>query len=583
MSTIKRLPDALINQIAAGEVVQRPSSVLKELLENSIDAEATEIQVHIKDAGKTLIQVKDNGKGMNPIDAKLCFERHATSKISQLEDLFQINTMGFRGEALASIASVSKVSLFTQPENQEIGTHIDIENGKFVLNQPEYFGKGTLIQVKNLFYNVPARRKFLKTNPVEYKHLLNEFIHIAIANPDKTFQLYSNDNLQFHLVPKSLKNRILDIFSQWNDEHLLLVDEETPNLSVKGYVGSPDTASSTRGEQYIFVNQRFIKSNFLNHAVFKCYEGLLAKGEFPFFVIFIQIHPNEIDINIHPTKTEIKFENESFIYSILHAAVRKALAKFHVEDMEVDAFQNIINQQKKYLEGDITIKQYKEKKQDKSSEDFDLQKSLNILYQPISAKNHDFPLLFNEDNFSQNWSAFQVYQQFIITNFQGKLWIFHQQNAHLRILFEKYLPIIQQGLHTQQILYPERITFSQPDFLLFQQNKDIFNQLGFDFYFDNEGLLIKGVPIELKIHNLSSFIRHILDSLKFLDNYLPNFHEELVKTVIQPICIAKTQRLTEKEVKSMVEELFSCENRFYDPFGNPILTELKPEEIAKWF
>lgn len=582
MPNIKRLPDALINQIAAGEVVQRPASVLKELLENSIDAGATEIQVHIKDAGKTLIQVKDNGKGMDPIDAKLCFERHATSKISNLEDLFKIQTMGFRGEALASIAAVSKVSLFTQPENQEIGTHIEIEAGKFILNQPEFFGKGTLIQVKNLFFNVPARRKFLKTNPVEYKHLLNEFIHIALSHPDKTLQLYSNDHLQLDLKANSLKNRILDIFSQWTEDHLLLVDEETPNLGIKGYVGSPDTASTSRGEQYLFVNQRFIKSNFLNHAIFQCYEDLIPKGEFPFFVIFIQIHPSEIDINIHPTKTEIKFENENFVYSILHAAVRKALAKFHKEDIELDAFQNIINQQKKHLEGDITIKQFKEIKHKKTPE-IDIQKSLNVLYQPLNAPTKENTLLFSTENLTENWQAFQVYQQYIVTNIENKLWIFPQQNAHYRVLFENYLPKIQQGLHTQQMLYPERILLSEPDFLVFQENITTFQKLGFDFQIDSYGILMKGVPIELKIQHLQHFILQVLNSLKFLDSYLPNFHEELVKTIIKPIAILKKQPLNDKEIRNLVQDLFACENKFFDPFGNPILYELKNEEVTKWF
>lgn len=583
MSIIKRLPDALINQIAAGEVVQRPSSVLKELLENAIDAGSTEIQIHIVDAGKTLIQVKDNGKGMDPMDAKLCFERHATSKISQLEDLFQIRSMGFRGEALASIASVAKVSLFTQPENQELGTHIEIEGGKIQLNEPVFFGKGTLLQVKNLFFNVPARRKFLKTNPVEYKHLLNEFIHIALSHPDKSFQFYSNDHLQFHLKPQSLKSRILDIFSHWNEEQLLIVDEETPNLGVKGYVGSPDIASNARGEQYIFVNQRFIKSNFLNHAIFKCYENLIPKGEYPFFVIFVQIHPSEIDINIHPTKTEIKFENENFVYSILHAAVKKALAKFHVEDIELDAFQNIINQQKKHLESDTTIKQFKQNKQG-SAPEIDIQKSLSILYQPIHSKNEEKNnFLFSTENLSPNWTAFQVYNQFIITNIQNQLWVIHQQNAHFRVLFEKYFPKIQQGLHTQQMLYPERISFSNPDLLLFEQNAHIFKKLGFEFYVDNNGVIIKGLPIEFKIANLHSFILQILNNLKYLDSFVENFHEELVKTIIKPIAIAKDQLLLETEIQNLIEDLFQCENKFYDPYGNPIMIELKNEEIVKWF
>jgi DNA mismatch repair protein MutL len=397
--------------------------------------------------------------------------------------------------------------------------------------------------------------------------------------------LYANDHLQFHLTPKSLKNRILDIFNAWNEENLLVVDEETPNLSIKGYVGSPEIASNARGEQYIFVNQRFIKSNFLNHAIFKCYEDLIPKDEFPFFVIFIQIHPSEIDINIHPTKTEIKFENENFVYSILHAAVRKALAKFHVQDIELDAFQQIINQQKKNLEGEITIKQYKEKKFEKNSNQdvFDLQKSLNALYQPISTKKQENLVLFTESAASPIWSAFQVYLQYIITNYQNKLWIFPQQNAHYRILFEQYLPKIKKGLHTQQLLYPERLHLTQPDVLIFQENTQIFEKLGFDFYLDENGVIIKGIPFELKIGNLNSFVVHLLDSLKFLDFYVQNYHEELVKTIIKPLAISKVQLLSQKEIYTMVEELFACENKFYDPFGNLIVKELKLEDLEKFF
>ncbi len=327
---INLLPDFLANQIAAGEVVQRPASVVKELLENAVDAQATSIQLIIKEAGKQLIQIVDNGIGMSETDARMCFERHATSKISTTEDLFRIRTMGFRGEAMASIAAVAQVEMKTKTRGTDTGTRLLIEGSTVVLQEPAVTPEGTSISVKNLFYNVPARRNFLKTNAVEMRHVLDEFQRVALAYPDIAFSLYHNDMEVFNLPVTKLSQRIVGILGSNYKEQMAYCEEDTGFLLVKGYVGKPEHAKKSRGEQFFFVNNRFVKSGYLNHAVMTAFEGLLPKDNHPFYVLFIEIDPEKIDINVHPTKTEIKFEDEKTVYAIVHAAVKKALGTYNI-------------------------------------------------------------------------------------------------------------------------------------------------------------------------------------------------------------------------------------------------------------
>ena len=322
---IKLLPDHVASQIAAGEVVQRPSSLVKELLDNAIDAGSTSVKLLVKEGGKALVQVIDNGCGMSHGDARMCWERHATSKIGLTEDIFRIKTMGFRGEALASIASVARVEMKTKRKEDELGTAIVIEGSKVISQEDIAAENGTSIAVKNLFYNIPARRNFLKSNPVEYKHVLDEFIRCALANPDIQLALYHNDEEQFLLEPGSLDERIAQVFSGTKKSELIYIEEETSIIDIKGYCGSPESAKKARGEQFFFVNKRFIKDPYLNHAIIGAYEGLISKEQFPLYVLHISIDPSQIDVNIHPTKTEIKFEDEKNIYQILRAVIRKAL------------------------------------------------------------------------------------------------------------------------------------------------------------------------------------------------------------------------------------------------------------------
>ncbi|MBK9459038.1 MAG: DNA mismatch repair endonuclease MutL [Sphingobacteriales bacterium] len=325
---IKLLPDSLANQIAAGEVVQRPASAVKELLENALDAGATQIKLIIKDAGKTLIQVVDNGSGMSETDARMCFERHATSKITTVDDLFKLHTFGFRGEAMASIAAVAQVSMRTRPANQELGTHLVIEGSVVRVQESCQTAVGTNISVKNLFYNVPARRQFLKADPIENRHIIDEFQHVALANPDVHFSLFNNEVEVFDLPPAPLRKRIVGIFGNTYNDKLVPVEESSIDfLKINGFVGKPDSARKTRGEQFFFVNDRFIRSSYLNHAVASAYDELLSAKSFPFYVLFLDIDPQRIDVNVHPTKQEIKFDDEKAIYALLHAAVRRALSK----------------------------------------------------------------------------------------------------------------------------------------------------------------------------------------------------------------------------------------------------------------
>lgn len=329
---IKLLPDHVANQIAAGEVIQRPASVVKELLENSIDAGSTDIKLLIKEGGKTFIQVMDNGKGMSPTDARMCWERHATSKISQTEDIYQIKTMGFRGEALASIASVAQVELKTKRAEDNVGTLILIEGTEVKKQEPAALANGTAISVRNLFYNIPARRNFLKSNPVETRHIIDEFSRVALANPNIAFSMYNNDEEVYALKAGTLEQRIEQMFAYRTFEHILPADEQTTIINVNGFIGKPEISRKTRGEQFFFVNGRFIKDAYLNHAVVNCYENLISKEQFPFYVLHISIEPSQIDVNVHPTKTEIKFEDERAVYQIIRAVVKKALGQhYHVQ------------------------------------------------------------------------------------------------------------------------------------------------------------------------------------------------------------------------------------------------------------
>ncbi|HRB69311.1 MAG TPA: DNA mismatch repair endonuclease MutL, partial [Chitinophagales bacterium] len=494
---IKLLPDAIANQIAAGEVIQRPASVVKELLENSVDSGAKSIQLIIKDAGRALIQVVDDGCGMSETDARMCFERHATSKIKQIEDLFSLYTFGFRGEAMASIAAIAQVELKSKLHDKDIGTILLIEGSKVVLQEPVATNSGTSISVKNLFYNVPARRNFLKSNQIETKHIIDEFIHVAMANPSIFFSLHHNGLEVYHLKASNLRQRIVSIFGKNYNEKLVPIEEITDYVSVRGFIGKPDVSKKTRGEQFFFVNNRFIKNNFLNYAISKAYEGLMAEKNFPFYCLFIDIEPNAIDINIHPTKQEIKFEDEKAVYLLLNAAAKHGLSQYSVMptiDFEHESTFNLLVDERVYNEQPFTVVQSKLNSDshtrgsyyspfDKdipatsqraisptTTNNFEYWKKLYELDESTEEKaitiksKMDLLALEEENELSNNpfknerFEPIQLHERYILTQIKSGFILIDQHKAHQRVLFEKYLrKLNNQPATTQLILFPKSL------------------------------------------------------------------------------------------------------------------------------
>ena len=483
---IHLLPESIANQIAAGEVVQRPASVVKELIENAIDAGSSNIRVIVRDAGKSLIQVIDDGKGMSVTDARMCFERHATSKIKTSEDLFRIKTMGFRGEALASIAAVAQVQLKTKLRDEELGTSICIEGSKVLDSEPAATIDGTSLEVKNLFYNVPARRNFLKSNSVEMRHIIEEFQRAALSYPDISFSLFQND-MEVHSLPTGkLVKRIVNLFGKNYQSQLVAIQEDTPHFNMKGYIGKPEHAKKTRGEQYIFVNKRFIKSNYLNHAVMTGYENLLPKDYYPFFVLFIEIDPGNIDVNVHPTKTEIKFIDERTVYGIIMSAVRQSLGQHNImPSLDYDMDINLDLSTK--FGGDRSFKTSQELDYERFRVDPREKSNLSNwedLYEkadttdPLSTKDrytiesdfHDIHTdidkssLQKEDLFPH---TFQVHGKYIISPVKSGVMIINQVYAHQRIIFENYLDNLNANSGTtQKLLFPISLELNPGDYTL---------------------------------------------------------------------------------------------------------------------
>jgi DNA mismatch repair protein MutL len=480
---IHLLPESIANQIAAGEVVQRPASVVKELMENSIDAGASEITLIVKDAGRSLIQVVDDGRGMSETDARMSFERHATSKIKTSEDLFHIKTMGFRGEALASIAAVAQVEMKTRPESDETGTSIQIEGSAFKSQHRISCKQGTTILVKNLFFNVPARRNFLKSNPVELRHIMDEFQRLALSHPELTYNFYQNDMEIFCLKPGKLGQRIVSLFGKNYREQLVPCNEDMDDLKLKGYIGKAGFVKKSRGEQYFFVNNRYIKSSYLNHAVVSAYDNLIPDGSFPFFVLFIDIDPKHIDVNVHPTKTEIKFDDERNVYMLLKTSVRKALGSFNITpslDFNVDTnfrlHSSAPSQHSGLSQQDRDYGQFKN-----SDRELANLKNWDQLYagalsdetmeaearREAAAQGNPISITFesalnsrsdvtDDGLYVEKDKFFQVNASFIVTPVKSGIMVIDQQSAHERILYEQYLSMLEKNTgSSQQLLFPE--------------------------------------------------------------------------------------------------------------------------------
>ncbi len=589
---IQLLPDHVANQIAAGEVVQRPASVVKELLENAIDAEADTIKLLIKDAGKTLIQVIDNGKGMNETDARMSFERHATSKIRKAEDIFQLHTKGFRGEALASIAAIAHVELRTKPEEVAFGTKIIIEGSKVISQEPVGSPVGTSIAVKNLFYNIPARRNFLKSDKVEIRHIIDELQRVALAHPNITFSMYHNDNEVYHLPKSNLKKRIVTIFGKKTNEKLVPINEETDLVTITGFVAKPEFAKKKRGEQFYFVNNRFIKSAYLNHAVKTAFEGLITNAHHPTYFLFLQVPPDSIDINIHPTKTEIKFNNEQELYAIIRATVKHSLGQYNVAPV-LDFDRNPTMD---------TPYSYKDKKPtrtpsvtvDRNFNPFKDQKSDNweALYsgledQPIIGKEETSDITADLDLFEttieeKKTITQQLHNKYIVSTIKSGMVFIHQNRAHQRILYEDFLTKMTLGEPaSQQLLFPLQLHFDKPDILLLNDLQEDLESSGFQFgNSTEESVIITGVPSKIAETEVAAILENIIAIQK---EELPdaNFsHVDFIaKTLAKSMAIKVGQSLTGKEQEEIVNALFTCKESQLSPFGLPCYTTITINEI----
>ncbi|WP_304157668.1 DNA mismatch repair endonuclease MutL, partial [Mesonia mobilis] len=552
---IQLLPDHVANQIAAGEVVQRPASVVKELLENAIDAEATHIQLLIKDAGKTLIQVSDDGKGMSETDARLCFERHATSKIKMAEDLFQLKTKGFRGEALASIAAIAHVDLKSKQEEQEVGTEIKINGTKVESQEPCVTPKGTVVSVKNLFFNIPARRNFLKSNAVETRHIIDEFQRVALAHPQIAFSLHHNGSEIFQLPSTNHRQRIVNIFGAKTNEKLVPVEEETEILNVQGFVGKPEFAKRTKGEQFFFVNDRFIKSPYLNHAVTAAFEGLLKEKTYPSYFLYLNIDPKRIDINIHPTKTEIKFDDEHALYAILRSAIKHSLGQFNVAPVldferdanldtpysykekqaehpivEVDRNFNPFESEMKFSSSSSTsVKTSSSKSNFQPSFSKKNEGSWEALYTEFDSSkpeadfsNVEFESeevtgsLFEDEKKSESGNTFQLQKKYIISSLKSGLLVIDQHRAHTRILYEDLLKSITvKAAISQQLLFPLILQYSKQETAMLRELKDSLEQTGFVFArIENHEVEIKGIPNLISESEVSILLDQLLSDFE---------------------------------------------------------------------
>ena len=611
---IQLLPDYVANQIAAGEVIQRPASAVKELLENAIDAKATEIKLIIKDAGRTLIQVIDNGIGMSPTDARLAFERHATSKIRVADDLFHLHTKGFRGEALASIAAVAQVELTTAQEGEEIGTELVIEGNKIISQQPSVVNKGTSIAMKNLFFNVPARRKFLKADSVEFRHILDEFHRVVLAHPDIHFYLYNNATELYNLPAASLRKRIVQVFGSKLDERLVPVEEKTDILNIYGFI-CKSSFKKNKSLQYLIVNQRFIKSPYLHNAIKNAYEGLLKENEQPEYFLYLELSPELIDINIHPTKTEIKFENDHIIYAWVRSAVKHSLGQFQVFpsiDFELSQ-ENEVPYSYKDKEAKLPTYQVDSNfnpfqmdfdsqapKQEKytSSKSFDYKKhspSWENLYTGIPSKVNEFQQIKEEPSMPNLLDSLSVeaskqtilyfQKKYLITYLKEKVLIINATRAHQRILYERFTKNIRTGINiSEQLLFPLEFEFSPTEVLSIISLSSVLETAGFLFETEGNKVRVLGLPTLVKESQALEILKDLIaDNMEDIPQ--ENFSQEdiLAKNLAKTLSIRSGQSLSSEEQEQLIADLFSCKECNVSPFGKKIFTELSINEIDSKF
>lgn len=594
---IKLLPEHVANQIAAGEVIQRPASVVKELLDNAIDAKSTSITLLIRDGGKTLIQINDNGIGMSPMDARLCWERHATSKISKAEDIFQVKTMGFRGEALASIASVAMVEMKTKRAEDTTATMIQIEASQVKSQQPTAAPNGTSIAVKNLFFNIPARRNFLKSDAVELRYIMDEFTRSALAHPAIEMSMYHNDNEVYKLKSGTIEQRIHQLFGHKIAEHYLVLKEETTIVNIEAFIGKPEVAKRTRGEQFIFVNNRFIKDPYLNHAVVSCYENLIAKEQFPFYLLYLNVDPATIDINVHPTKTEIKFEDEKALYQIIRAVVKRALGDaYHTPQYEPLGNES-------FVPGSTPSRQISTERSSytafsgntfgsgnkSSNAQTDWQELFAVLQKKTETigdvskfeKEPSAPALFQQAETSR--SMIQLHGSIIITQVKSGMMLIDQQAAHERILYERYLhALANQPISSQQKLFPQSITLNTHDVELLQEFLPKVQLLGFDINaLGKNTFVINGVPAELDHANAQELIEDLLDSFKKQHAGSSESNERIAMVLARKAAIKAGTKISYDEMNVLIDELFACATPHQAPDGRPCIKTLSLEQVFK--
>jgi DNA mismatch repair protein MutL len=600
---VKLLPDHVANQIAAGEVVQRPASVVKELLDNAIDAGSKNIKLIIVEAGKVLIQVVDDGCGLSETDARMCWERHATSKINTVDDLFKLKTMGFRGEALASIASIAWVEMKTKRPEDEIGTFIFIEGSEVKKQENTSTVNGTSISVKNLFYNIPARRNFLKSNAVEYKHILEEFTRAALANAHISFSLHHNQEEQFNLIGGTFEQRILQLFTDKKSQDLLKVEEQTTIINVSGFIGSPQIAKRVRGEQYLFVNNRFVKDPYLNHAINNAYEGLISKEQFPFYCIYIDINPALIDVNIHPTKTEIKFEDDKNVYQIIRAVIKKSLGELmqlpvddafddnnfihrQISNMGVSSFEPTQNATVKTSSSNSDFGNFK----DEYSQSRKKPQNWDLLFKGLDEvdnnreevqTNYQLPLTNSDDT----RRFFQLHNQFIVTQIKSGLMLIDQQAAHERILFERNLAALNNTpIASQQLLFPKTVELTNSDVALLIEILPQIRALGFNINeFGKNTFVINGLPAELHLANEKNLLEEILENYKNTNNAESNKNSHVAKSIAKQAAIKRGTKLGAEEMNRLIDELFACAEPKFAPDGKACIKTLSLDEIGKMF
>ncbi|MGZ8539281.1 MAG: DNA mismatch repair endonuclease MutL [Chitinophagaceae bacterium] len=604
------LPDNIANQIAAGEVIQRPASAVKELLENAVDAGATEIKLIINDAGKALLQVIDNGSGMSETDARMCFERHATSKITTIEDLFHIRTMGFRGEALASIAAVAQVELKSKRAEDETGIYIEVENSCVKKQEPVASPQGTSIAMKNLFFNVPARRNFLKSNAAEMRHIVDEFTRVALSFPHIFFSMTSNGQQVFHLEAGSLKQRIIQLLGNNYNTKLVTVKEETDYMNIYGFVGKPETAKKTRGDQYFFINNRFIKSAYLNHAVMNAYQEMIATDSFPMYVLFIDLDPAVVDVNVHPTKQEIKFEDEKIVYAFVQAAVKHALAQFSVTptlDFELDASiqqlssiqQPFTDEKKSAASSSSLFKGFTQKnqahfiEQGKKSELKHWREFYESSEPGVGSREsiHDTeaaPLTTHDSRLTtfEDAELTQLLNTYIIAPSAKGFILIHQQAAHERVLYDQ-LKAAAHGkpIATQRSMFPSTIELAPADAMILEELLNDLHDLGYMIEpFGKNTFVIQGTPADLEAGNEKHVIDLLIEQYKHFNADMKfSKREKLIRSLSKQQAIRTGIRLTEREMRNLVQDLFASEQPNTTPDGNPTYLEFKQEQLEKMF